>query len=240
MPESTAMLGGIEVYVRLVWLFVFIITILMLLLCYLYLTAKRATEREHKSFAFSNLAIEGMETERRRIFRELHDMVLPQIRDQTVSDLIRTICMELTPPDFSRLSLKNSLVDACNKFSKRTGIECVCSIEEELDFSPIETENQLHLYRMVQEAFTNITKHSMATKVTLVARNFQRGQSSNILICVSDDGVGIGDSSGHGLGMSIMRQRAAILGARLDFINESGNGLMVRIEISRANMRAPE
>ena len=223
-----------EFYLSLIWLFVAIITVLMLFLCYLYLAIKRALRRESMSLAFSHLAIEGMETERRRISRELHDTVLPLVREGQVSDIIRTICMELMPPDFSKLSFKDSLGDLCAQFSARTAIKCACFIDEELNFKAISAENQLHLYRMVQEAFTNIEKHSKASQTSLVIR--RTGSSmENILICVSDDGAGLRNDPSNcrfdGLGMMSMRQRAAIIGAKLDFISESGNGLMVRIEL---------
>jgi len=230
--------GEITVYIRLVWLFVFIISVLMLLLCYLYLATRRAQEKEAQSLAFSHLAIEGLEMERRRVSRELHDLVLPLVQDPGLSGLIRSVCMELAPPDFSRLSLKASLADLCAKFTKKTGIECACSIEEELDFASISADHQLHIYRMAQEAFTNIEKHSRANRAALVARRNNQGSSENILICVSDDGQGIRSMTGKqnkpgaaGFGIKSMRQRAAILGAELGFISESGNGLMVRIEI---------
>jgi len=197
---------------------------------------RRSVERESKSLVFSHLMIKGIETERRRISRELHDNILPQIRDLEVSNQIRSMCMELIPPDFSKLSLNNALVDLCGKFADRTGIECVYSIGENLSFTAINSENQLHLYRMVQEAFTNIEKHSKASKAALVARQ----TSSGILICISDDGIGITPApqasalqtaNEEGLGLRGIHQRAAIIGAKLDFISESGNGLMVRIEI---------
>ena len=134
MPiESASSWEGIEYYTQLTWHLTVVITILVLLLCCLYLAMRRAIEREHSSLTFSNLAIEGMETERRRISRELHDNVLPQVRDQGVADQIRMICNDLMPPDFSRLSLKDSLAAACDKFSKRSGIKCGCFIQEELD-----------------------------------------------------------------------------------------------------------
>jgi len=218
-----------ELYLSLIWLFVAIITVLMLFLCYLYLAIKRALRRESQSLAFSHLAIEGMESERRRVSRELHDIVLPLVRQEQVSDIIRTICMELMPPDFSKLSLNDSFNDLCARFSARTLIKCACFIDEELNFKKISAENQLHLYRIIQEAFTNIEKHSKATEASLVARP----SSENILICVSDDGVGLRNES-EGLGMMSMRQRAAIIGAKLDFISESENGLMVRIELPLA------
>jgi signal transduction histidine kinase len=230
LPEISVLLAELEIYFRLVWwLFVPIVTMLLLFLCWLYLTMQATRRQEQMSFSFSQLAIEGMEIERRRISRELHDIVLPLVRDSTVSDQIRSICMELMPPDFSRLSLKDALAEICDKFERRSGIECVYSIDNDLDFTGVSAENQLHLYRMVQESFTNIEKHSRAKKAALVTRRHRQG-SEDILICVSDDGIGL-KSEPEGLGMRGMRQRAAILGAQLDFISEPGNGLMVRIEI---------
>ena len=200
--------------------------ILTLLLCYLYLSIKKAWVKELSSREFSNFMLEGMEAERGRISRELHDSVLPLVRGSEAYDLIRSICTDLMPPDFERLSLKDSLAQHYVHFMKRSGIECACSMDEDVDFSGIKVENQLHLYRIVQESFNNIEKHSKAKKAFLVVRRV----SENILVCVSDDGEGLINNT-ENLGMKSIRQRAAIIGAKLDFISESGNGLMVMIEI---------
>ena len=231
MPESATLMGQYDIYNSLVWLLVIVITVLALFLCYLHLSMRRALEREQTSLEFSLLAIEGLEAERRRVSRELHDTVLPLVRqDPAVSDLVRSICMELMPPNFDRLSLKDCLADLCVQFTRRTGIECACFIEEAADFSPFSAETCLHLYRIVQESFTNIEKHSRAGKASLVVRRLPQTQSADtVLICVSDDGRGLTDR--EGLGMMGIRQRAVVVGAKLDFISESGNGLMVRVEL---------
>ena len=240
MPiENTAISGGIESYIRLVWLFTVFITILMLLLCYLYMSVRKAKEQEQLSREFSNLMIEGLETERSRISRELHDAVLPLVREGRgsnethVSDLIRSICINLMPPDFTQLSLRDSIALLCVQFSRKSNIEYVCSIDENLDFSQINAETKLHLYRMIQEAFNNIYKHSKTKKAALTVRRDMRSPSENILICVCDEGVGIPNlnAGNEGLGIKSIRQRAAIIGANVDFISESENGLMVRIEV---------
>jgi len=219
-------------YVRLIWLFVFTITVLLLFLCYLFLSMRRALDRERLSFEFSLLTVEALETERQRIARELHDTVLPLVRgDPELSGLIRSISMELQPPDFTRISLKDSLADLCVQFMRRTNIECVCFIDEDVDFSSFSVENRLHIYRIVQESFTNIEKHSQAVKASLVVRRLSQPSPGSTLICVSDDGKGLTGSVSEGLGMKSIRQRAVILGAALDFISESGHGLMVRVEI---------
>ena len=231
MIESATLSGGIETYILLVWVFVIFNNILTLILCYLYLSMRKAREREQLSREFSNLVIEGLETERKRISRELHDTILPRVQEKTLSDQIRAICIDLMPPDFSCLSLKDALTQLCVQFSRRTGIECVCSIEDTLDFSPLSAENQLHLFRMVQESFNNIEKHSKTKNASLIARKNQNG---NILLCISDEGTGFKKDIGfsEGLGMRSIRQRAAVIGAKIDFISESENGLMVRIEVT--------
>ena len=220
------MLDEAHFYFKLMWLFVYVISFLLLLLCYLYFSKRQAQRNEYKSLAFSHQVIEGMEMERRRISRELHDIVLPQVQEMPVSEQIREICMELMPPDFSRLPLSDLFTDICNKFEKRTGVECSCFIENDLLFENISAENKLHLYRIVQECFTNIEKHSKAKKAVFVARR----NDQNILICVSDDGIGLINYKA-GLGMNSIKQRAAIVGASADFISENQNGLMVRIDL---------
>jgi len=221
-------------YFQLLFFLCALIISIVLALWALYSRFEKAVIKERQSLAFSHLTIEGLEAERRRISRELHDTVLPLVQDAQVSALIRSICVELMPPDFARLSLNDSLAGLCVQFTKRSRIECACSIEDGLTFAAYSPERQLHIYRMVQESFTNIEKHSKAGRAALVVRRL----NGNILICVSDDGEGLkgvpisadGIPSGAGLGIKSMRQRADILGAKLDFISESGNGLMVRIE----------
>ena len=230
---NAAVSEGIEFYVRLVWLLALAITVLILLQCYLFINMRKARKKESRSRELSHMAIEGLETERRRISRELHDTILPQVHDISLSNQIRAICTYLMPPDFSCLLLKDALAQLCSQVTSRSGIECFCSIEKNIDFSPLCAENQLHIYRMVQESFNNIEKHSGAKRASLVIRRSSQGTApDSILICVSDDGEGIKNGkTRESLGIRSIRQRASILGAKIDFISESGNGLMVRIEL---------
>jgi len=234
IEKSLSDASQLQYFQFLFFLCVFIITIVFALWS-LYGRLKKTEEREKQNRAFSRETIIAQEQERSRVSRELHDTVLPLVQDAQVSSMIRSICVELMPPDFTRLSLNDSLAGLCVQFTKRSGIECACSIEEELSFAACSPENQLHIYRMVQESFTNIEKHSRAGRAALVVRH----SDASILICVSDDGVGLNDihltaggvPTGAGLGIKSMRQRADILRAKLDLVSESGNGLMVRIEL---------
>jgi signal transduction histidine kinase len=231
----TDLSADIANYIFLLWFFVAILTVLILFLAYLVFATRKAREEESKNRAYSHLAIEALEAERRRVSRELHDDILPQIQDQALADKIRTICHELMPPDFSKLSLKNSLADLTLQFTKKTGIECASYIEETLDFSTISVENQLQIFRIAQESFTNIAKHSGTGKASFLAGHSVRSSTENILISISDEGQGLQSEpdftniTSKGIGMRSMRQRADMLGAKLEFINEGG--LTVRLEI---------
>jgi signal transduction histidine kinase len=259
MPvESALLLSEFDSYFRLLWLLVLFISLLMVFLSYIYLSMRKARERELQSMAFSSLALEAQETERRRIAAELHDTVLPELRNTPAAARIREICSRLMPPDLGRFSLKDSLFSLCDAFVKRTGIECIVEIEEGLDFGGLSGEHRLHLYRIAQEALNNIGKHSRAKQAVLVARQgaaeplgfLGKGQpwsakqpgsaKQPLLFSISDDGQGLRSKpglrtedgqGGDGFGMRTMRQRAAILGAHIDFISVEGGGLMVCLKI---------
>ncbi|MDR1106093.1 MAG: hypothetical protein LBL44_07030, partial [Treponema sp.] len=78
MASAAVLPEEIDVYFRLLWLFVLILSIFILLLWYFYMAARKAGKREQESRDFSLITV--LETERRRISGELHDTVLPELR----------------------------------------------------------------------------------------------------------------------------------------------------------------
>ena len=230
-----------ESYFSLLWLLVLFVGILMGFLCYLYLAMRTARRKESENMESFSLVLEGQEAERQRIAADLHDTVLPYLKDTSVAARVREICGLLMPPDFTRFSLIDALVSLGDFFVRQTGITCAAEIQDGLDCSFLSAEQQLHIYRIVQEAFNNIGKHSRATQAILVARN---GESPgelpgelpgklprSLIVSVSDDGLGLHNAGKTGFGMRIMRRRAELLGAHIDFISEAGNGCMVCIKI---------
>jgi len=225
-------LNEMDGYFRLLWIFVAIISAFAVVLWYSYIARRKAKWREQESLDFSWQILAGQEAERRRISQELHDTVLPAIRDKAVAQRVREICYDLMPPDFSRLDLKDILSDLGGAFTRRTGIAFVPVFDSNLDFRCLSPERQLHLYRIVQEAFTNIEKHSGADQAVLTVRMRKADGEFSMRISVLDNGAGLKRKQDkRGLGMRSMRERAAAMGADIDFISESGNGLMVRIEV---------
>jgi signal transduction histidine kinase len=243
-------------FVQVFGVFSFGVIVLAALIWLLYRALRRSRVQEQDSADFSRITMRAQERERAFISAELHDTVLQdmgrllQISKENIPNgnaplaelagkvLIRTreICRELMPPDFSRLALADMLVQLCADFEKRASVECRAVIDKDFSADRLSPQTQLQVYRIVQEALSNIEKHAEAAEVTLLARN----KEDALLICVTDDGKGISPAiaggegsprqSGQGLGIRGMYQRASMIGASLSFIPGAGSGLTVRLE----------
>ncbi|MDR1249986.1 MAG: hypothetical protein LBK63_11865, partial [Treponema sp.] len=250
-----------QAYVR---LYVFF-CVFILIFCGLALTIealrrslRRSRRQERDSAAFSRMIMLAQEAERSRIAAELHDTVLQDMvrlrhaisagdaagdlldLERRVMDRTRKVCRELMPPDFSRFALQDSLIQLCMDFTGRTGVECRALIHPGFTARSFPPAAQLQIYRIAQEALTNIEKHARASEATLTARG-GTAEDPAMLICISDDGAGLPAAPSEGLGIRGMRERTAILGADLSFIGGPGGGLTVRLEIppgARETIRA--
>jgi signal transduction histidine kinase len=227
------LLAELDIWSRLVWAFVGLIFVAGAWTLLFYFRIRRAKKRETETLAMSEEAIAAQEAERLRIYMELHDDILPRLEDRTIAARLREICAGLMPPDFSRLPLSDLLIALCAGFARKTGITCDYDVGKDIDASPLDADCRLHIYRIAQEAFNNITKHSGASRATFTASRRNSGDARSVLLYISDEGAGLTPESERtrGMGMSAMRQRAAIIGARLDFIDQKGGGSVVRLEI---------
>jgi signal transduction histidine kinase len=257
-----------NVFKRLIYIFgvfsVFVIGMIVLTL-FLYRALRHSQILEQDSSDFSRTTMLVQEKQRALVSAELHDTVLQDMgrllqiskdtpsTDSVLSELAkkimtktREICRTLMPPDFSRLVLADSLVQLCADFEKRSLIECRAAIDKDFSAEKIPAQMQLQIYRIVQEAFSNIEKHSKAKEVTLTACG---REDKALLIYITDDGKGLepqpspqgegsplernmaNTQSGDGLGIRGMYQRAAILGAFLSFVEGAGSGLTVRLVV---------
>jgi signal transduction histidine kinase len=233
-------------YFRLILILAAVIIALVGILRRNHLSLLRSQLKEQGTAAFSRRIFLAQEAERSRIAMELHDTVIPGLRrlglgargeaardHTTLIKRIREICGNLMPPDFRHIGLADGIQNLCLDFQKRTSVECRLNIGENLRIAPLSPEMQIQCYRLVQEALTNIEKHAEASEVSVVLRNSSLGNGAALLICVTDDGVGIAGKP-SGLGIRGMYERAAILGGELTFLGEKGEGLMVKIEIPLA------
>ena len=93
---------------------------------------------------------------------------------------------------------------------------------------------QINLYRIIQEALTNMAKHAQASKTQITIKE----KSGRLQITIEDNGRGIlstkeGNSRRNlgGLGLSTMEERAIILGGKLRVTNNDGQGTTVALEV---------
>ncbi|MGD1058875.1 MAG: ATP-binding protein, partial [Solirubrobacteraceae bacterium] len=103
----------------------------------------------------------------------------------------------------------------------------------------LDAELESTIYRIVQEALTNVSRHAEATKAVVSVRE----HDGIVRASVTDDGKGLPDSSrlgprGDGLeggfGMSGMRERAELVGGELEFMPAPGRGMTVRLTVPLA------
>ncbi len=225
------------------------------------------TTRERLQF-LAHRQSELIESERRQMTRDLHDMVgqnltalninlhaianqlppeaVPQASHslrarieesssllEEVVQRIRSMMAELRPSVLDDFGLAAALRWYGIQFSKRTEISVILEIQ---DIQPrLQQSVETALFRITQEALTNVAKHAHAKNVTLrLEENKQR-----IVLVIHDDGVGFDfpsmrrDPSKNGIGLVDMRERAEAIGGRLWVECAIGKGTRVTVEIAR-------
>ncbi len=197
--------------------------------------------------------LDGQEAERLRIAQELHDQIgqeltavllalarverrvpdelrqsLFEVQDAVRGSLedLRRIAVELRPEALDDLGLESALAVLCERFAERSGLEVTQRIAPGL---PILTpEAELVVYRVAQEALTNVARHSgVATaKLELVHRD------GMLTLTVIDSGRGLSHGHKPGTGIRGMSERAALIGATLAIENAGARGgVRVRLEL---------
>ncbi|HLE99902.1 MAG TPA: GAF domain-containing protein [Gaiellaceae bacterium] len=199
--------------------------------------------------------VEAQELERARLARELHDetgqaltsillglKALEQsidseegrdaasgVRDIVVSTLreVRRLAVELRPATLDDFGLAPALERLADTYRQPGSLEidlAVRLVEERL---PGEIETTL--YRLVQEALTNISKHARAGRVSILLLR----KEDAVTVVIEDDGEGfdLGAVRLDGLGLAGMRERLALVGGRLRIEAAPGRGTTIAAEV---------
>jgi two-component system, NarL family, sensor histidine kinase UhpB len=199
-------------------------------------------------------ALAAQEGERLRVARELHDEIgqtltaigieaeraaeagatadaesWERIADwsgRAVEDL-RRISRELRPEALDDLGLVNAFIALCNRIADQSGI----TVERELPdrLPPHDPDLDLVIYRVAQEALTNVMRHSGASHAAVSLSV----EGDRIVLVVSDNGSGIGDGAPteSKSGLAGMRERAMLVGGALEVRSSPGRGTAVRLEV---------
>ncbi len=147
--------------------------------------------------------------------------------DDTI-DSVRRIASRLRSPVLEDLGLAAAIDARLERFAKQTGVE----VELRAGTEDVPAAARRGLYRIVQEALTNVARHSQAKRVRVVLE----GSPGLTVLEVVDDGVGIPDGvidSPQSLGLVGMRERAAAIGAHFEVEGGPGRGTTVRVRLPR-------
>jgi two-component system sensor histidine kinase UhpB len=205
----------------------------------------------------ASAVLQAQEAERARLARDLHDetnqaltgVLLrleatmqdapPRLRDelretqavttQAMSELLR-LARELRPAALDDLGLAAALRTKADEFARRT------QLRTDLDVAPgsvdhLDGDEQLVVYRVVQEGLSNVAQHAHATRVVVTLRR-DRGATA---LQIADDGDGFDvQHPAPGLGLTGMRERAGLAGGRLAVESAPGRGTTVELRLGEA------
>jgi two-component system, NarL family, sensor histidine kinase DevS len=143
--------------------------------------------------------------ERREALRGLRELVLSTLNE------VRQLAVELRPKALDDFGLVPALERLGDTFQQKSGI--TVHFEAQLGEQRLPAETETALYRIVQEALTNVAKHSGAANVSVLLTR----KDGAVVAVVEDDGRGLaaGAEAGDGLGLVGMRERVSLLGGRL-------------------------
>jgi two-component system sensor histidine kinase UhpB len=140
---------------------------------------------------------------------------------------VRRIALELRPEALDDLGLISALAVLCERFAQRTGMTIAQHIDDRLP--PLHPDAELVVYRVVQEALTNVARHADAGRAALALTN----DGGELLVTVTDDGRGLPDGIEPGTGIRGMRERAALIGADLELgAGDGGRGCVMQLRIA--------
>jgi PAS domain S-box-containing protein len=229
-------------------------------------TEEALRESEHQLRSVSSQLLTAQETERRRISRELHDelgqsLTIMKLRlallvkglrrdqvdlqrevkgtlsyiDQTIEE-VRRLSRDLSPSVLEDLGLPAGVRRLVKEFVKLNKLRVSLEILEGID-KLLTRDAEIIIYRIIQEALTNIGKHAKAGKIRLAIER----HDGAVRVLIEDDGKGFDpvQSSGpqraqSGLGLAIMKQRVRMLGGHLELWSEKGKGTRLSFSIPLA------
>lgn len=141
---------------------------------------------------------------------------------------VQRIAAELRPALLDDLGLTAAIEWQTGKFSERTGIDCQLDLGR--DDIVDEAEQSTALFRILQEALTNITRHAAATRVRVTLRRYR----DSLRLRVEDNGKGITAEQiddPHSLGLLGMRERALSVGGELHIARRQGGGTSIEVRL---------
>ena len=203
----------------------------------------------------------GETRERKRISTEIHDGIgqmltalkmriemleeqedikgeaLADIREMTVTIVkeTRRVCSELLPNILDDFGLKSAINELCKLVRENSKI--TVTLHDEVEEGVLTKQQDVIIYRILQEAINNVMKHANATLLSISTET----DAENIYIEVTDNGSGFrvridelyeGQNTGiYGLGLVNMKERTEMLGGKFNITSTPGKGTTVSLKI---------
>jgi signal transduction histidine kinase len=197
--------------------------------------------------------VTAREEERRRLRRDLHDGLGPQVASQTLTlnaigkllerdpakarellshlqtqsqaaiEDIRRLVYALRPPALDELGVVEALREGARQYVQAGG--CAEIITEPQPLPALSAAVEVAVYRIAQEAITNVIRHTQAK----TCRIGITAQHQHLELTITDDGPGFPPDVHFGVGLNSMRERAEELGGHLRFDNQPEGGARVQV-----------
>lgn len=155
---------------------------------------------------------------------------IEEVRDLVADALgaVRRLAFDLRPTVLDDLGLVAALERLVAETSARGGLSTGLDLDGFEEGHRLAPELETVIYRIVQEALTNVSRHAGAANVTVTVRAEGHAVAGEIV----DDGLGFDPAPlGASLGLAGMRERASLAGGRLDVVSAPGSGTRVVFEL---------
>ena len=217
--------------------------VLFFIIMLTYRTLQFSKKKEQLQHQFSIDLLQEQEKERKRFSKELHDGVgqnllliknsltlnpdkAPGLVDKTIED-IRSISRNLHPIQLEKFGLTKAIENIVEDLNDLTAIFFSDEIENIDNFFP--KEKEIYLYRIVQECFNNIMKHSGATAAKI---NIKK-EGNKVTITIQDNGTGFNfeknSKKKKSFGLKSLEERVAFLKGNISFDSEKNKGTVITI-----------
>jgi two-component system sensor histidine kinase DegS len=158
---------------------------------------------------------------------------IASMRSQFRSSLdgVRAMIYDLRPPVLSELGLAGAMRTYVNEYESRYGLKALCQLEGRA--TGLDPQQELAVYRVMQEALQNTHKHAQATTVRV---EWDRDGPGEWVLRCTDDGAGFdivrAARQQRSVGLLSMRERAELIGAQFDLRSSPGQGTTVTLRLA--------
>jgi len=241
----------------LMWLFVALAALSLMAVTFVVYASRQRRRRMQREMEFTALRadterqmmqqyVEGLENERSRMARELHDGVCSDLlaiemgmRDGKTSDAssmiascresVRRISHELMPPEFAYATIDEVIRFFVHKQAAANGSKMTLTYESEpaaADWGTVRDDVALEVYRIAQEAVSNAVSHSGASNIAVTMRL----DGGTLTLTVADDGT-YRQNVRKGYGLESMRRRAAAINGSIDIRRSDDDRTVVTMTV---------